>query len=165
MAELAQRFEPTLFFAPPGFCAALVDSGVDGTVLASVRFGVTAAETLPADLWRRFRDRFGVEILDGIGTTEALHISCNNHPGDIRPGSTGRPVAGYDCKLLGEDGAEVTAADTPGFLHVRGASIALGYWQRPEATAMAFVDGWLRTGDVYTRTRRATTPTSAATTT
>ncbi|MGI8750889.1 MAG: benzoate-CoA ligase family protein [Acidimicrobiales bacterium] len=151
VAELAQRFEPTLFFAPPGFCAALVDSDVDGTALASVRFGVTAGETLPADLWRRFRDRFGVEILDGIGTTEALHIFCSNHPGDIRPGSTGRPVAGYECKLLDEDGGEVTAPDTPGFLHVRGASIALQYWKRPEATAMAFVDGWLRTGDVYAR--------------
>ncbi|MDQ2725040.1 MAG: benzoate-CoA ligase family protein [Actinomycetota bacterium] len=151
VAELAQRFEPTLFFAPPGFCAALVDSGVDASVLASVRLAVTAGETLPADLWRRFRDRFGVEILDGIGTTEALHIFCSNHPGDIRPGSTGRPVAGYECKLLGEDGAEVTAANTPGFLQVRGASIALGYWGRPEATAMAFVEGWLRTGDVYTR--------------
>lgn len=151
VAELAERYRPTLFFAPPGFCAALVDSDVEPAALASVRFGVTAGETLPADLWRRFRDRFGVEILDGIGTTEALHIFCSNHPGDIRPGSTGRPVAGYDCKLLDEEGAEVTAADTPGFLHVRGASIALGYWQRPEATAMAFVDGWLRTGDVYSR--------------
>ena len=151
VAELASRYQPTLFFAPPGFCAALVDSDVDGDALASVRFGVTAGETLPADLWRRFRDRFGVEILDGIGTTEALHIFCSNHPGDIRPGSTGRPVAGYECKLLDEEGAEVTAPDTPGFLHVRGPSIALRYWQRPEATAMAFVDGWLRTGDVYSR--------------
>jgi benzoate-CoA ligase len=151
VAELAERFSPTLFFAPPGFCAAMVDAGIDSAALASVRFGVTAGETLPAGLWRRFRDHFGVEILDGIGTTEALHIFCSNHPGDIRPGSTGRPVEGYDCKLLDEAGAEVTAADSPGFLHVRGPSIATGYWQRPEATAAAFVDGWLRTGDVYSR--------------
>ncbi|MDQ6840267.1 MAG: benzoate-CoA ligase family protein [Actinomycetota bacterium] len=151
VAELAERYQPTLFFAPPGFCAALVDSGVDAAVLTSVRYAVTAGETLPADLWRRFRDRFGVEILDGIGTTEALHIFCSNHPGDIRPGSTGRPVAGYECKLLDERGAEVTEANVAGFLHVRGDSIATGYWRRPEATAIAFVDGWLRTGDVYSR--------------
>jgi benzoate-CoA ligase family protein len=149
VAANAATYRPTFFFAPPGFCAALVDAGVDASSLATVRYGVTAGETLPADLWRRFRDRFGVEILDGLGTTEALHIFCSNHPGDIRPGSTGRPVAGYECKLLDEVGAEITTADTPGFLHVRGGSIASGYWQRPEATAAAFVDGWLRTGDVY----------------
>lgn len=151
VAAIASEHRPTLFFAPPGFCAALVDSPVDSAVLASVRFGITAGETLPADLWRRFRDRFGVEILDGIGTTEALHIFCSNHPGDIRPGSTGRPVSGYELKLLDEAGALVSEPDAPWFLRVRGASIASGYWDRPEATAVAFVDGWLRTGDVYSR--------------
>jgi benzoate-CoA ligase family protein len=151
VAANAATYRPTLFFAPPGFCAALVDSSVESPSLETVRFAVTAGETLPADLWRRFEQRFGVQILDGIGTTEALHIFCSNHPGDIRPGSTGRPVVGYECKLLDEEGREITAADTPGFLHVRGNSIASGYWQRPEATAAAFVDGWLRTGDVYSR--------------
>lgn len=151
VADLVARRQPTLFFGPPGFCRALLDAAVDPSAFASVRFAVTAGETLPADLWRRFRERFGVEILDGLGTTEALHIFCSNHPGDIRPGSTGRPVEGYELELIDESGEVVTEPDAPGFLHVRGESIASGYWDRPEATANAFVDGWLRTGDVYTR--------------
>jgi acyl-coenzyme A synthetase/AMP-(fatty) acid ligase len=112
---------------------------------------VTAGETLPAELYRRFTDRFGTEMLDGIGSTEALHIFCSNHPGDVRPGWTGRPVAGYELRLLDDQGQEITAADTSGALWVRGASVAAGYWQRPELTADTFVDDWLRTGDVYQR--------------
>jgi acyl-coenzyme A synthetase/AMP-(fatty) acid ligase len=112
---------------------------------------VTAGETLPAELYRRFTGRFGTEMLDGIGSTEALHIFCSNHPGDVRPGWTGRPVAGYELRLLDERGREITTADTSGALWVRGASVAAGYWQQPELTAETFVDGWLRTGDVYQR--------------
>jgi acyl-coenzyme A synthetase/AMP-(fatty) acid ligase len=116
-----------------------------------VRAVVTAGETLPAELYRRFTGRFGTEMLDGIGSTEALHIFCSNHPGDVRPGWTGRPVSGYELRLLDERGDEITAPDTSGALWVRGASVAAGYWQRPELTADTFVDGWLRTGDVYQR--------------
>ena len=149
--ELIARHRPTLFFAPPGFCAAMVDAGLPERTLASVRATVTAGETLPAEVHRRFTGRFGTEMLDGIGSTEALHIFCSNHPGDVRPGWTGRPVAGYQLRLLADDGAEITAADTSGALWVRGDSVAAGYWQRPELTASTFVDGWLRTGDVYQR--------------
>ena len=150
-AELLARHQPTLFFAPPGFCAAMVDTAVPVEAMTSVRAAVTAGETLPAEVLRRFRGRFGTEMLDGIGSTEALHIFCSNHPGDVRPGWTGRPVAGYQLRLLDELGAEITAADTPGALWVRGESVAAGYWQRPELTESTFVAGWLRTGDVYQR--------------
>jgi benzoate-CoA ligase family protein len=150
-AELLTRNRPTLFFAPPGFCAAMVDAGLPPATLASVRATVTAGETLPAEVHRRFTGRFGTETLDGIGSTEALHIFCSNHPGDVRPGWTGRPVAGYDLRLLDDRGDEITGADTPGALWVRGDSVAAGYWERPELTASTFVDGWLRTGDVYQR--------------
>jgi benzoate-CoA ligase len=150
-AGLLERHRPTLFFCPPGFCAALVDAGLPADLLSSVRAVVTAGETLPAELYRRFTNRFSTEMLDGIGSTEALHIFCSNHPGDVRPGWTGRPVAGYELRLLDEQGEEITAADTPGALWVRGASVAAGYWERPGLTADTFVDGWLRTGDVYQR--------------
>jgi benzoate-CoA ligase family protein len=150
-AELLTRHRPSLFFAPPGFCAAMVDAGLPEEALASVRTTVTAGETLPAEVHRRFTSRFGTEMLDGIGSTEALHIFCSNHPGDVRPGWTGRPVEGYELRLLDDHGDEITGPDTPGALWVRGDSVADGYWQRPELTSDTFVDGWLRTGDVYQR--------------
>lgn len=150
-AELLNRHQPTLFFAPPGFCAAMADAGLDESALGSVRFTVTAGEALPAELMRRFTARFGTEMLDGIGSTEALHIFCSNHPGDVRPGTSGRPVEGYELRILDDSGTEVTEPDTPGYLWVRGDSVAAGYWQRPDITASTFVDGWLRTGDVYLR--------------
>jgi benzoate-CoA ligase family protein len=150
-ASLLARHRPSLFFAPPGFCAAMVDAEMPPEALSTVRAVVTAGETLPAELHRRFTDRFGVEMLDGIGSTEALHIFCSNHPGDVRPGWTGRPVAGYELRLLDDRGEEITEPGTSGALWVRGDSIAAGYWQRPELTATTFVEGWLRTGDVYQR--------------
>jgi benzoate-CoA ligase family protein len=151
-AALLARHRPTLFFATPGICAAMVDARLPTDSLSSVRATVTAGEALPVEVQRRFVQRYGTEMLDGIGSTEALHIFCSNHPGDVRPGTTGRPVAGYELKLTDEQGDPVTEPDAPGAMWVRGASLAAGYWQRPEATAATFVDGWLRTGDVYART-------------
>ena len=152
MLQLLADERPTLFFASPGFVAALLDAAPDPSVFASVRATTTAGESLPGDLQRRFASTFGMPVLDGIGTTEALHIFISNTLDEQVAGTSGRPVPGYEAKLLDEHGEEVTAPDTPGFLHVRGPSIADGYWERPEATAAAFLpDGWLRTGDVYTR--------------
>jgi benzoate-CoA ligase family protein len=150
IVELLEAERPTLFFASPGFVAGMLDAGIDPTALSSVRCSVTAGEALPADLQRRFSARFGHPVLDGIGSTEALHIFLSNTVDDIRPGSSGRPVPGYDVELLDDADAEVTTADTPGYLHVRGPSIATGYWSRTEATQTAFRGDWLRTGDVYT---------------
>jgi benzoate-CoA ligase family protein len=151
VAELLTSRRPTLFFTSPGFAAALLDADVPPDALASVRLSVSAGEALPAELHRRFTARYGHPMVDGIGTTEALHMFVSNHVGAERAGTSGTPVAGYEVLLRDDAGAEVTAADTPGYLHVRGPSIASGYWQRPEATDAAFRDGWLRTGDVYVR--------------
>ena len=156
-----------MFFASPGFVAALLDTDTPADALASVRATVTAGESLPADLQRRFSERFGHPVLDGIGSTEALHIFLSNTLDDQRPGTSGWPVQGYQAKLVDDSGAVVVEdVDTPGYLHVRGPSVASGYWQRPEATAAAFLDdGWLRTGE---RVRAVTTGrgrSSAATTT
>ncbi|MDY7103585.1 MAG: benzoate-CoA ligase family protein [Actinomycetota bacterium] len=151
VAALVAAEHPTLLFASPGFVAGLLDAEVAPETFASVRTTVTAGESLPADLHRRYSERFGHPVLDGIGTTEALHIFLSNTKGATRAGTSGTPATGYEVRLLDENDAEVTDADTAGFLHVRGPSIATGYWRRPEATDAAFRDGWLRTGDVYTR--------------
>jgi benzoate-CoA ligase family protein len=148
-AALLTRHRPTLFFAPPGFCAAMTDAELAADTLSSVRATVTAGEALPAEVQHRFTERYGTEMLDGIGSTEALHIFCSNHPGDVRPGTTGRPVTGYELKLLDDEGLPVTEPEASGSLWVRGESVAAGYWQRPDVTSANFVDGWLRTGDVY----------------
>ena len=151
VAALARAHRPTLFFAPPGFCAALADSDAPADSFSSVRATITAGETLPAEVYRRFQARFGSEMLDGIGSTEALHIFCSNHAGDVRPGSTGRPVDGYELRILDEQGSEILEPDTPGALWVRGESVTTGYWERPDVNKATFVDGWCRTGDVYRR--------------
>jgi benzoate-CoA ligase family protein len=142
---------PTLFFATPGFVAALLDADAPDDAFASVRTTVTAGEALPADLHRRFSARFGHPVLDGIGTTEALHIFLSNKKGAERAGTSGTPVPGYDARIVDETGAEVVAPDTPGHLQVRGPSLATGYWCRDAATRAAFVGEWLVTGDVYRR--------------
>jgi benzoate-CoA ligase len=152
VCALVAEEAPTLFFASPGFVAAILDTPVDAAVFGSVRATVTAGESLPADLQRRFSERFAHPVLDGIGSTEALHIFISNTLTAQSPGSSGWVVPGYEAKLLADDDREVTEPDTPGYLHVRGPSTARGYWRREEATTAAFrPDGWLRTGDVYTR--------------
>jgi benzoate-CoA ligase len=151
IAELAVVERPTLFFATPGFVAALLDTDLPEDTFSSVRLTVTAGEALPADLQRRFSSRFGHPVLDGIGSTEALHIFLSNRPDDVQPGSSGTPVAGYEVRLLDDADNEVTEADVPGYLHVKGPSTATGYWSRRDATHAAFRGEWLRTGDVYVR--------------
>jgi benzoate-CoA ligase len=151
--ELIDAERPTLLFASPGFVAALLDADPQPAALASVRATVTAGEALPAPLQRRFGERFGHPVLDGIGSTEALHIFVSNTLEHQEPGTSGVVVPGYEVELRDDEGEPVTAPDVPAYLHVRGPSTATGYWQRPEATAAAFLaDGWLRTGDVYART-------------
>jgi benzoate-CoA ligase family protein len=150
VAALVAAEQPTLFFASPGFVAGLLDADVAPEAFASVRATVTAGEALPADLQRRFASRFGHPVLDGIGTTEALHIFLSNRPGAERPGTSGTAVPGYEARLVDDTGAFVTAADTPGYLQVKGPSLATGYWSRDAATRAAFQGEWLATGDVYT---------------
>jgi benzoate-CoA ligase len=151
VAELVRTGQPTLFFASPGFVAGLLDADVAESTFASVRATVTAGEALPADLQRRFAARFGHPVLDGIGTTEALHIFVSNRKGEERPGTSGKPVPGYEARLVDDAGTLVSEPDTPGYLQVRGPSLATGYWSRDAATRAAFHGEWLATGDVYTR--------------
>ncbi|MCL4423626.1 MAG: benzoate-CoA ligase family protein [Actinobacteria bacterium] len=147
-----ERHRPTLFFASPGLLAAILDANIPQEVFSSVRLGATAGEALPAGILRRFTERYGFPVLDGIGSTEALHIFISNRPGNICPGTSGLPVEGYQVRLLDDSGEEVTEADKPGNLQVRGDSIATGYWCRTDATRATFAGEWLNTGDVYLRT-------------
>ncbi|MHB8436075.1 MAG: benzoate-CoA ligase family protein [Acidimicrobiales bacterium] len=149
-AEVLIRHQPTLFCASPGFLAALLDAEVPPEAFASVRCVVTAGESLPAELYRRFVERYNVPTLDGIGTTEILHIFLSNRLGAERPGTSGTPVEGYEAKLVDADGATITEADHPGSLYVRGESIMTGYWCDIGATRAALHGEWIRTGDVYT---------------
>lgn len=150
IAERLLTERPTLFFGVPTFYAALLASDVPAETFSSVRGAVSAGEPLPAGVYQRFLDRFGVEILDGIGSTEALHIFLSNRPGEVRPGTTGVPVPGYALKILDEAGHPVEQG-TPGTLYVRGPSLALGYWCRTATTREVFQGEWLRTGDTYVR--------------
>jgi benzoate-CoA ligase family protein len=141
---------PTVFFSVPALFAAIVrDPGANGA-LDSVRFCVSAAEALPAQTIERWRDRFGIDIVDGIGSTEMLHIYCSNRPGEVAPGTTGWPVPGYQLRLVDELD-EVLDGPAVGELQVRGDSCAAYYWHQHEKTRRSMLGEWFRSGDRYER--------------
>ena len=148
-ARLAED-RPSLFFAGPAFFAALLAADVPAETFASVRLATSAGEALPAEIYRRFTSRYGVDIIDGLGSTEALHIFISNRPGAVRAGTSGTVVPGYEARLMDDQG-EPVADGQPGRLLVRGDSIATGYWCRVATTRQVFAGEWLRTGDTYVR--------------
>ena len=139
---------PTVFFSVPSAYRTLLEHAPPdaAAVLARVRVVVSAGEALPESLFLAWRERFGVDILDGLGSTEALHIFLSARRGACRAGTVGRPVPGYEVEIVDERGVPIPPG-TPGALRVRGDSVAAGYWQRREATARAFGGGWFTTGD------------------
>ncbi|MFH5821928.1 benzoate-CoA ligase family protein [Georgenia sp. AZ-5] len=148
IAERAAADHPTLFFGVPTFFAGMLAAGLPPETMAGVRLATSAGEVLPAALQLRWTERYGVPILDGLGSTEALHIFLSNRPDDIVPGTSGLPVPGYEVSI--RDGAgEPVQPGTPGTLYVRGESIATGYWCRTEASRSVFQGHWLVTGDTY----------------
>jgi benzoate-CoA ligase family protein len=148
LAERAQKYGATLFFAGPTFFANMLRADLPADALPGVRLAASAGEPLPAELYRRWTRRFGVDIIDGIGMTEMLHIFLSNRPGAVRPGSTGVAVPGYELCILDERGQAVPPG-SPGTLFVRGDSAATGYWSRYAASRQVFQGEWLRTGDTY----------------
>jgi benzoate-CoA ligase family protein len=148
-----ERFKPTLFFSVPTNYGQLLahkkDAGGEFD-LSSVRQAVSAGEALPKALFERFQQRFGVEILDGIGSTEVLHIFISNRRGRVRPGSSGELVAGYEAKLVDEDGAPVPDGEI-GNLLIKGDSTCAYYWNKHEKTKDTIEGHWIRTGDKYSR--------------
>ncbi|MDO9278314.1 MAG: benzoate-CoA ligase family protein [Polaromonas sp.] len=143
--------QPTVFFgAPTGFAGMLASAKLPGKNEVALRLVSSAGEALPADLGQRFTAHYGVEIIDGIGSTEMLHIYLSNIPGKVRYGTTGWPVPGYDVELRGDDGLPVPDGET-GDLYVRGPSAALLYWGNREKTRETFQGAWTKTGDKYVR--------------
>jgi benzoate-CoA ligase family protein len=141
-----ERFRPTLFFGVPTlFARQIAELAQRRPDLSSVRYCVSAGEALPAHIFETWRRLTGLEILDAIGSTEAGHMYIANRPGDVTPGASGRPVAGYELRVVDDDGAELPHG-TPGRLMLRGESIAKYYWHNPKPTV---VDGWFDTGDTY----------------
>lgn len=143
---------PTLFFSVPTFYARLLRAELPPDTFASVRACISAGERLPAELYARWRERFGVEILDGLGATETVFMVLSNRPGQSRPGSTGMPVPGTEARILDAEGRPVPDGES-GVLWVKTPSAAMGYWQRLDQTRRTFVGEWFRTGDIYRRDR------------
>jgi benzoate-CoA ligase family protein len=148
IVDRAQKYGATLFFGGPTFFANMLRADLAGDALAGVRLAASAGEALPESLYRRWTEHFGVDIIDGIGMTEMLHIFLSNRVGNVVAGTTGVAVPGYDLRIVDEQGHDVEPG-TAGTLMVRGASAATGYWSRYDASRLVFQGEWLRTGDTY----------------
>jgi benzoate-CoA ligase len=143
--DLLRWGRPTILFGVPAFFRGF--AGLGGAEMPdTVRAAVSAGEALDVDLFERFRDAFGLSLLDGLGATEALHHVTSNRPDDVVPGSAGRALDGYDVKVLDRDGQPLPEGDE-GELWVRGPTTFAGYWRRPELTERAYQGEWMRTGD------------------
>ncbi len=151
--ETIEQFKPTLYYGVPTLYAAQLQAlETESSDLSSVRLCVSAGEALPSDIFSRWRKKTGLAILDGIGSTELLHIFISNRVDDINPGSSGRMVPGYEARIVDEAGEAVPRGES-GQLWIRGGSTARCYWNNAEKTAQTMVDGWLDTGDTYLQDR------------
>ena len=150
MFEQIARYRPTLFFGVPTLYAAMlaVKEAERRFDISSLRLCVSAGEALPDELYARWRERFGVELIDGIGTTEILHIFLSNRPGAARPGSWGLPVPGYEAIVVDDEGRPVPPGEI-GNLRVKGDSIMAYYWNKHEKTKETLFGPWIQTGDKY----------------
>jgi benzoate-CoA ligase family protein len=152
IARMFAECRPTIFFGVPVVYNLLLDYHRHKEPLdcSSLRLCVSAGEALPANLGEEWEKTFGVQLLDGIGSTEMLHMFMSNHENEVRYGSSGKLLEGYQARLVDENG-KATPDDVEGNLWIKGDSAALGYWEKPEQSARTFVDGWVRTGDLYRR--------------
>jgi benzoate-CoA ligase len=143
--------KPTIFYgAPTGYAGMLASNLLPKREEVALRLASSAGEALPAEIGERFKRHFGVDIVDGIGSTEMLHIFISNRPDKVRYGSTGWPVPGYDIELRGEDGQAVADGE-PGDLFIHGPSAALMYWGARAKTRETFQGRWTKSGDKYIR--------------
>jgi benzoate-CoA ligase len=150
VAELLKKHRVTVFYAVPTFYAGFLASAAapQGAEL-KLRRCISAGEALPPDVGRRWSERYGVDILDGLGSTEMLHIFLSNRPGDVKYGTSGKPVPGYDIRLVDDDGVVVTKRGDMGELQVRGPTSAIMYWNNRAQSRATFLGEWTRSGDKY----------------
>ncbi len=143
--------KPTVFFgAPTGFAGMLAHPALPARDQVAMRLVSSAGEALPAEIGERFKAQFGIDIVDGIGSTEMLHIFLSNRPDRVRYGTTGWPVPGYEIELRGDDGKPVPDGE-PGDLYIAGPSAAMMYWGNRLKTRETFQGGWTKSGDKYVR--------------
>jgi benzoate-CoA ligase len=146
------KHQPTVFFgAPTGFAGMLASPDLPPREHTSLRLCSSAGEALPKELGQRFSSHFGVEVIDGIGSTEMLHVYLSNRPGDVRYGTTGKPVTGYELELREEDGQVVQGPDALGDLYIKGPTSAVLYWANRKKTRETFLGEWTKSGDKYYR--------------
>jgi benzoate-CoA ligase len=150
MFEIIHRHKPTIFFGVPTLYAAMlqVKEAERRYDLSSLRLCVSAGEALPPEIYKRWTERFKVELIDGIGTTEILHIFLSNWPGKVKPGSSGKPVPGYELMIVDEAGKPVPRGEV-GNLRVKGDATMAYYWNKHEKTKAALFGEWIATGDKY----------------
>jgi benzoate-CoA ligase len=149
ISQTFSQYRPTIYFGVPVVYNLLLEHHRDGKKLdcSSLRLCISAGEALPAHLGEEWEKEFGVQVLDGIGSTEMLHMFISNHDGDLRYGTSGKLISGYEARLLTESGEAGIGEE--GNLWIKGDSAAMYYWEKPEETKRTFVDGWVRTGDLY----------------
>jgi benzoate-CoA ligase family protein len=149
--DLVERHRPTVLCTVPTMIQQMLDlPGVESRDLSSLRFCTSAGEALPAALLDRWQERFGVEVLDGLGSSEAYHIYISQYPKEARPGTIGRLVPGYEARLVDEAGEDVAAGE-PGELWLRGGTAALMYWAEREKSLDTYTGDVVRTGDLLSR--------------
>ncbi|HTT47436.1 MAG TPA: benzoate-CoA ligase family protein [Pseudolabrys sp.] len=149
VAALLRQHPVTLFCAVPTFYAAfLASANAPQASEVKIRRCISAGEALPEQIAKRWKERYGIDIYDGLGTTEMLHIYLTNKPGETKYGTTGKPVPGYEIRLIGDDGTPVTRGDL-GELYVRGPTSAIMYWNNREKSRTTFQGEWTRSGDKY----------------
>ena len=150
--RVLREHQPTLFFGIPTLYAAMLayPEGSPENGSRQLRLCVSAGEALPAEVGKAMRAKFGVDVLDGVGSTEMLHQYVCNSPGRVRYGTSGLPVPGYEIRLVDEQGREVADGEI-GEMLVKGPSAAEGYWNQREKSRATFEGSWTRTGDKYTR--------------
>jgi benzoate-CoA ligase len=148
--EMIQKYRPTILTSVPTMINAMlnVEGARERYDLSSLRFCLSAGEALPPELYNRWMETFGVEILDGIGSAEMFHIYITNYPGDVVPGSLGRIVPGYEAEIVDAEGREVTTGEM-GTLRIKGDSAALCYWNAHEKSKATFAGDWCTTGDQF----------------
>ena len=146
------QHQPTVFYgAPTGYGGMLASPDLPKKSQVALRLCSSAGEALPRDIGERWTQHFGCEIIDGIGSTEMLHVFLSNRPGDVRYGTTGKPVEGYQVELRNEDGSVVTGHNEIGDLYIQGPSSALMYWNNRDKSRDTFQGVWTKSGDKYTR--------------
>jgi benzoate-CoA ligase len=149
--EMIERYRPTVLTNVPTMINAMLNAAeADKRDLSSLRVCISAGEALPPELYRRWKETFGVEILDGVGSAEMFHIYISNRFGDVKPGCLGRLVPGYNAQIVGPDGRELPAGEM-GTLRICGDSAALCYWNAHEQSKATFAGDWCTTGDQFIR--------------